>query len=107
MINFYHRFLPNIAKTQTSLQEVLKDQKKNSQAPVNWTPDRRAAFKKLKDELANATPLAFPNPPAQFIVQTDASGSAIGVVLQQRHDQAWQSLHFFSRKFSTMKLQRI
>jgi len=30
MINFYHRFLPNIANTQTSLQEILKGQKKGS-----------------------------------------------------------------------------
>jgi len=70
MINFYHRFLSNITNTQTSLQEVIKGQKKGSQILVDWIPDRKTIFKKLKDELANAT---FSNPSAQFAVQTDAS----------------------------------
>jgi len=45
MINFYHKFLPNIVNTQASLQEMLKGQKKNSHAPVDWTLDKEAAFK--------------------------------------------------------------
>jgi len=49
--------------------------------------NRKTAFKKAKDELANATLLAFPNPSVQFAVQTDASGRAIGAVLQQRQGQ--------------------
>ena len=98
MINFYHRFLPNIANTQAPLQEVLKGQKKGSQTPVDWTPERKAALKKLKDELADATLLTFPDPSAQFAVQTDASGSAIGAVLQQRQGQGWRPLSFFSRR---------
>jgi len=100
MINFYHRFLSNIANTQASLHKVLKDQKKSSQTPVNWTPDRKTTFKKLKDELANATLLAFPDPSVQLAVQTDTSGSAIGGVLQQRHVQDWQPLSFFSRSLT-------
>jgi len=51
MINFYHR-LPNIANTQAPLQEILKGQKKGSQIPVDWTTNRKTAFKKAKDELA-------------------------------------------------------
>jgi len=38
---------------------------------MNWTPVRKTAFKELKDELVNATLLAFPDPSAQFSVQTD------------------------------------
>jgi len=68
------------------LLEALKGQKKNSHAPVDWTLDREAVFKKLKDELAN-TLLAFPEPSAHFAVQTNASGSTIGAVLQQRRNQ--------------------
>jgi len=100
MINFYHRFLPNIANTQVPLQEILKGQKKGSQSSVDWTTNRKTAFKKAKDELANATLLAFPNPSAQFAVQTDASGSAIGAVLQHRQGQGWRSLSFFSRRLT-------
>jgi len=87
MINFYHRFLPNISNTQALLQEIIKGRKKGSQILMNWTSDRKATFKKSKEELANNTLLAFPDPSAQFTVQTDASGSAIGAVLQQRQGQ--------------------
>jgi len=82
------QFLPqiffNIADTQALLQEVLKSRKKGSQTSVNWAPDRKAAFNKLKDELANATLLAFPDSSAQFTVQTDISGSAIGTAITAR-----------------------
>jgi len=44
---------------------------------MDWAPDRKMAFKKLKGELANATLLVFPDPSAQFAVQTDASGSVL------------------------------
>jgi len=67
---------------------------------VDWTTNRKTAFKKTKDELANATLLAFPDPSAKFAVQTDASGSAIGAVLQQRQGQDWRSLSFFSRRLT-------
>jgi len=33
MINFYNRFLPNIANIQAPLQKILKGQKKGSQNP--------------------------------------------------------------------------
>jgi len=101
MINFYHRFLPNIAHTQQPLQEAIISQKRNDQTPIDWTSERRAVFKKLKNELANTTLLAFPDPTAQFSVQTDASGSAIGAVLQQAQGQTWQPLSFFSRKLTS------
>jgi len=44
---------------------------------------------KVKDELINATLLAFPDSSAQFAVQIDASGSPIGAALQQWHDEDW------------------
>jgi len=100
MINFYHRFLPNIANIQASLREILKGQKKGNKSPVDWTTNRKTAFKKAKDELANATLLAFPDPSAQFAVQTDALGSLIGAVLQQRQDQGWRPLSFFFRRLT-------
>jgi len=80
IVNFYHRFLSNIANAP--LQQVIKNQKKGNQILVGWTTDRKTAFKKLKDELANATLLAFPDLSVQFAVQTEASGSEIGAIVQ-------------------------
>jgi len=100
MINFYHRFLSNIANAQAPLQEIIKSQNKDRQILMDWKPGRKTIFKKLKDELANATFLVFPDPSTQFAVQTDESGSAIGAVLQQRQGQEWRPLSFFSRRLS-------
>jgi len=61
---------------------------------------QKATFKKLKDELTNAILFAFPDPSAQFVVQTNASGSAIGAILQQRHGQGWQPLSFFFKRLT-------
>jgi cleavage and polyadenylation specificity factor subunit 1 len=44
--------------------------------------------------------LAHPNPSAPLALVTDASTSAIGAVLQQRVDNAWQPLAFFSKKLN-------
>lgn len=101
MVNFYNRFLPNAARNQILLQEAIAGQKKGSQSPITWTKKIKTAFKQLKDDLANSALLAFPDPHAQFSIQTDALGSAIGAVLQQFKDNAWQPLCFFSRKLTT------
>lgn len=101
MVNFYHRFIPDIASAQSQLQEAITGHKQSSQTQIEWTTEKEATFKKLKDDLANATLLTFPDPLAQFSLQTDASGSAIGAVLQQWQDQTWKPLSFFSRKLTS------
>jgi RNase H-like domain found in reverse transcriptase len=48
-----------------------------------------------------ATLLAHPSPAADLVLVTDASGSHVGAVLQQRcTGQAWRPLGFFSQKLS-------
>jgi cleavage and polyadenylation specificity factor subunit 1 len=44
--------------------------------------------------------LAHPEPSAQLALVTDASSSAMGAVLQQRVNNAWQPLAFFSKKLN-------
>jgi len=85
IINFYHKFLPNIANIRALLQKVIKGQKKNSQIPVgsDWTTEKKATFKKLKHEVANVTLLALPDPSVHFAVQSDAYSFAIEAALQQ------------------------
>lgn len=100
MVNFYNRFLPNTARNQILLQEAIAGQKKGSKTPIDWTENRKTAFMQLKDDLAKSALLAFPNPSAQFSIQTDASGITIGAVLQQAKDGIWQPLCFFSRKLT-------
>jgi len=99
MINFYRRFIPRAAVTQAPLNDLLQGNAKG-RTPVTWNPAATKAFEECKEALAQATLLAHPKPDAPLAVFTDASDFAIGAVLQQRVDGAWQPLDFFSRKMS-------
>jgi cleavage and polyadenylation specificity factor subunit 1 len=100
MINFYRRFIPRAAKAQAPLNDLLQGNAKG-RAPVNWNPAAVTAFEECKDALARATLLAHPKPDAPLAIFTDASDFAIGAVLQQHVNGAWQPLEFFSKKLSS------
>ena len=56
-------------------------------------------FQCSKVALAAATGLAHPSATAETSINTDASDTAVNVVLQQRLDGVWTPISFFSRKF--------
>lgn len=105
LINFYRRFLPNIATTLLPLYSILKATGKAnckaSKSPVHWNDEALDAFEASKRALANATMLVHPDPEAELALTTDASGVAVGAVLEQRARRpraTWQPLAFFSKK---------
>lgn len=97
MINFYRRFIPHAAQHQAPLHSLLVGSVKGSH-PVVFTKTEMNAFEACKQDLCNAAMLAHPNCNAKLALVTDASDTAIGAVLQQLQDDAWQPLAFFSRK---------
>lgn len=100
LINFYRRLLPNTAKTQQPLFDMCGPVKRNDRRELKWTADAEVAFNKLKDELANATLLAHPDPNAQLALTVDASDYAVGAALHQIVQGKIQPLGFFSRKLN-------
>ena len=99
MLNFYRRFIPNAAKVQAQLNNLLTGNIKGKK-PVRWTPESIEAFTQSKKSLAEATLLVHPDATAEMAVFTDASDFAIGAVLQQKVSDVWQPLEFFSRKLN-------
>lgn len=99
MINFYRRFMPRAAQIQAPLHALLTGSVKGSH-PVNLTEETKIAFEACKSSLSDAAILAHPDCSAKLALVTDASDKAIGAVLQQLKDGAWQPLAFFSRKLS-------
>jgi cleavage and polyadenylation specificity factor subunit 1 len=99
MINFYRRFIPGVARVQAQLNNLLQGNAKG-RTPVTWNPVADAAFDDCKDALARPTLLAQPKLDGPLAIFTDASDFAIGVVLQQHVNGAWQPLEFFSKKLS-------
>lgn len=99
-LNFFRRFLPNIAQYQVHLTSFLKGAKKNDKTNLDWSEKAEEEFKKCKQLIADAVLLAHPKPDATLILHVDASDFAIGASLSQIVKQELQPLAFFSRKLS-------
>lgn len=76
--NYYRKFIPNFAKIAYPLNNLSR---KN--VTFLWTKEYEIAFQYLKAALINPPVLQYPNFSDQneFLLQTDASGIAIGAVL--------------------------
>ena len=97
MINFYRRFLPNIAKTLRPLTSALK----GSPKLFKWSQPMSEAFSAAKQALVSSTALIHPNPSAQLSLAVDASDTHVGAVLQQFHNGGWAPLSFFSKQLDS------
>jgi hypothetical protein len=95
ILNFYRRFLPGVARLLAPLHTANAEK-----GPLQWTPERQAAFQAAKAALIAAVPLHHPDPAAALSLATDASDTYVGAVLQQRRLGSWQPLAFFSRTLS-------
>jgi len=100
MLNFYRRFIPQAASSQAPLHHLLAGPRTKGSAPVPWTDALLQTFTECKASLSQAALLAHPDTSAPLALVTDASTTAMGAVLQQRVNDVWQPLAFFSRKLS-------
>jgi hypothetical protein len=100
MLNFYRRFLPHTAATEAPLHYALSCPRVKGSHPITWTPQLLKSFEECKASLSRATLLAHPDPTAPLALVTYASTSAMGAVLQQHVQNAWQPLAFFSKKLN-------
>ena len=81
-VNYYNRFVKDFSKTARPLYELT-----HKNAKWEWTEVHDAAFEKLRDQVINAPVMAYPTPDGEWILDTDASGYAIGAVLSQMQKQ--------------------
>ena len=78
LVNYYRRFIKNYADLAIPLYDLQKKKRK-----FHWGGEEQTAFDKLKLALISAPVMAFPQEKGQYILDTDASGYAIGGVLSQ------------------------
>ena len=97
MVNFYRRFIPNCASTLRPLTDLLTNVKN---CDIHLSDEALVSFNTIKLDLSNATKLSYIRPNAELCLATDASNYAIGAVLQQKEDDAWRPIAFFSKKLS-------
>ncbi|MCO5564626.1 hypothetical protein L7F22_018291 [Adiantum nelumboides] len=79
LAGLYRKFVYDYAKISVPMTTQLKAQGKS----FTWGQEQQQSFEKLKVALASAPILAIVDPTKPFVVDTDASDRAIGVVLLQ------------------------
>ena len=88
MTRYYRKFVKNYGKITTPLTTLRKKDE------ISWSPEATKTFEYLKEAMCQEPILAMPNITKTFIVECDASGNGIGVVLMQEE----RSIAFESHK---------
>ena len=94
LVNFYRRFIPQCAQLMQPLTDLLRGKAKT----LVFTQEARDAFNALKKAISTIATLNHLDPAAELSLVTDASDHAVGAVLQQKVQQEWQPIAFFSKK---------
>ncbi|MCO5568575.1 hypothetical protein L7F22_022274 [Adiantum nelumboides] len=80
MSGFYRQYVKDYAKIAVPLTDQLRTKTKN----ISWGESQQSSFNKLKVAIAAAPVLTIVDPNKPFVLETDASGEAMGAVLMQR-----------------------
>ncbi|EUC59886.1 Transposon Tf2-1 polyprotein, partial [Rhizoctonia solani AG-3 Rhs1AP] len=93
--NFYRRFIKDFSSIVKPLT-ILTRKEEN----WRWGDVEQQAFDQLKKEVTKEPVLIHPNPNKPYILETDASGAAMGAVLSQKHDDGYlHPIAFLSKSF--------
>ena len=92
-IGYYRKFIKNFSAIAAPLTDLTKDTVK-----FEWSTVHEEAFRKLKSAIAAGPILILPDPNIPFVINTDASGFAVGAVLQQDQGKGMQPIAFMSKK---------
>ena len=95
LVNFYAKFVPNIADLLSPLHELTG---KGRPEKVMWGEECQASLSRIQELISSRPALIVPDIDDLFFVQTDASGSGLGCVLLQRRDGDLRPCRFHSRK---------
>jgi hypothetical protein len=76
MVNYYSRFVPNLAAILRPIYNLL-----SQKAKFEWKPECEKAFKKIKEILISDPCLVHFNPKLSITLTTDASNEGISEVL--------------------------
>jgi len=103
MVNFYRRFIPKAAEIQAPMHDLLGAKK--GATIIQWTNEAQQAFENTRSSLTQTAILAHPKTYAELALFTDASDHSIGAVLQQKQEDGWEPLAFYSKKLSPTEVK--
>lgn len=102
--NYYRKFIPNFAAKAQPLNDLFK-----KDAIWNWDVNCKNAFEILKKSMTSPPVLQYPDfsDDSQFILQTDASGYALGAILSNKDRRpvayASRSLNKAEKRYPTIE----
>jgi len=95
LVSYFRRHIKDFAATATPLHGLTK-----KGIEFKWSDSCQVAFDTLKQKLVQAPILAFPRDEGEFVLDTDASGTALGAVLNQIQGGEEKTILYFSRSLS-------
>lgn len=95
--NYYRRFIPDYSKMVLPLTTLTRTV---NAPPFKWSAEAEEAVARVKKAFREGDVLHHPVPNARWVVETDASGFAIGAILSQEVENKLQAVAFFSRKLN-------
>ena len=93
MVMWYKSFIPHVATLAAPLFPLT-----SLRSNFSWSEEATQAVQALKTALTDTPVLARYDREKPTRVTTDASTVGIGAVLEQRHDETWRPVAFWSRK---------
>jgi len=101
MLNYYGKFLPNLATLLRPLYDLL-----TSSTTWSWGEAQEQAFCRAKELLSSAPLLTHYDPEKPLVLSCDASPYGVGAVLSHRmEDQTEQPIAYASRTLSPAELK--
>jgi len=88
--NYHRDFIANFASKAECLYRLT------GRNPFKWTEEHTAAFETLKEALTSTPVLAYPTTDGQFILDTDASNTAVAAELSQIQDEKERTICYAS-----------
>lgn len=98
MINYYHKFIPHFADIAFPLNMLRKKGVK-----YFWNTPQQKAFDILKEAISKPPVLKMADFSQRFILQTDASGQALGAVLSQEDAGVRRPIAYASRTLTAQE----
>ena len=76
MLNYYHKFMPNLSTVIAPLHELL-----HKEVQWNWERSQKLAFEETKRQLQSTDVLVHYDPKKPLLLNCDASPYGVGAVL--------------------------
>ncbi len=91
-LNFWRKFVRGFSDIARPLNKL-----RQKDVPFVWTDECQKSFDALKQSITSAPVLRTPQPDLPYLLETDASGFAIGAILSQPHEGQFHPVGFFSK----------